>query len=60
MGFRCPNCKQDFGTDKAAFKKHLEDEGISDNIAALAVTNLSDIVKGTDVFGAAAKEQPDA
>ena len=56
MGFRCPNCKQDFGSDKSAFEKHLADEGISYDITALAATNLSDIVKGTDVFGAASTE----
>lgn len=53
MGFRCPNCKQDFGADKSAFEKHLADEGISYDIAALAATNLLDIVNGADVFGAA-------
>ena len=25
MGFRCPRCKADFGTDEAAFKKHLNE-----------------------------------
>ena len=53
MGFRCPNCRQDFGADKAAFEKHLVDEGISYDMTALAATNLSDIVKGTNSFGAA-------
>ena len=24
MGFRCPNCKKDFGHDKEAFKQHIE------------------------------------
>lgn len=46
MGFRCPRCKQDFGTAKAAFEKHLRDEKIVADMPALAATNLADIVKG--------------
>lgn len=23
MGYRCPNCKKDFGNDRDAFQKHL-------------------------------------
>lgn len=57
MGFRCPNCKQDFGTDKSAFEKHLADEGIGNDMAALAVTNLSGILKGTAFFGAIANAE---
>ena len=25
MGFRCPNCQQDFGLDKEKFDQHLQD-----------------------------------
>lgn len=25
MGYRCPNCNKDFGTDKDSFKQHLYD-----------------------------------
>lgn len=46
MGFRCPKCKQDFGTDKAAFERHLRDEEVVADMPALATTNLADIVKG--------------
>lgn len=46
MGFRCPKCRQDFGTDKAAFEKHLRDEEVVADMPALAATNLADIVKG--------------
>jgi len=46
MGFRCPRCKQDFGTDKAAFEKHLRDENVGADMVALAVANLTDVVKG--------------
>lgn len=57
MGFRCPNCKKDFGADKSALEKHLADEGISYDMEALATTNLSDIVKGTDMFGGAVNKE---
>lgn len=43
MGFRCPKCRQDFGADKSAFEKHLDDEGISYDYASLAAANLADI-----------------
>lgn len=26
MGFKCPNCKKDFGFDKKALEKHLNEE----------------------------------
>lgn len=45
MGFRCPKCKHDFGTDKAAFEKHLRDEKAGVDMPGLAATNLVDIVK---------------
>ena len=49
MGFRCPKCKQDFGTDKAAFERHLQEEQVTPDMSALATTNLADIVKGVSM-----------
>lgn len=51
MGFRCPNCKQDFGTDKAKFDQHMKEEGFVSDMASLTMTNLSDIIKGSNTFG---------
>lgn len=45
MGFRCPFCKADFGHDKAALEKHMEEEKESPSIEALATTNLADTLK---------------
>ena len=46
MGFRCPFCKKDFGTDQKTFKAHLSkhEEPIPD-LEGLAVINSCDSLK---------------
>ncbi len=46
MGFRCPFCKKDFGTDQKTFKAHLSKhkEPITD-LKGLAVINSCDVLK---------------
>ena len=46
MGFRCPFCKKDFGTDQKTFKAHLSKhkEPIPD-MKGLAVINSCDSLK---------------
>ena len=46
MGFRCPFCKKDFGTDHKTFKAHLSkhEEPIPD-LNGLAMINSCDSLK---------------
>ncbi len=51
MGFHCPKCKQDFGADKSSFNQHLKEEGLEFDECGLAMTNMADLIKGSNVFG---------
>lgn len=46
MGFRCPACHEDFGTDRAAWEDHVNHCNYGVEGAAKAMV---DMVKGTDI-----------
>lgn len=45
MGFRCPACKQDFFTDRAAWQTHVSTA--HDGVAALVVDATLRLVEAT-------------
>ena len=47
MGFRCPACHEDFGTDRAAWEDHVNRCNYGVEGAAKAMVNM---VKGTDLI----------
>jgi len=47
MGFRCPNCKKDFGMDEYKLKEHFEFESGECAAIADATVTAIDIIVGT-------------
>ena len=42
MGFRCPVCKKDFGTEKEEFQKHLDLENYKIDLKTLSYINSNE------------------
>ena len=42
MGFKCPVCKKDFGTEKEEFQEHLDLENYKINLNTLSYINSSE------------------
>lgn len=57
MGFRCPKCKRDFGTDKKSFEQHMQEENTSRDITTMAETNLCDIIKSSGMLSPVTKRR---
>ena len=45
MGFRCPICKKDFGTEKEEFQKHIDLENYQIDLKTLAYINSNETFK---------------
>ena len=46
MGFRCPICRTDFKTDKAAFEKHLKNQCcLKSDLHCLTLGNFANLTK---------------
>ncbi len=45
MGFKCPTCKKDFGIDKNAFLKHIENCGNGEAKCILGMYTAKDEIE---------------